>query len=157
MLLYALTILVSAFLLFQIEPIIAKLILPWFGGSANVWTTCLLFFQIVLLLGYLYAHAVVRYLRPKAQVALHIGLLAASLLALPVIPAAAWKPIGNEDPVFRILGLLAVTIGIPYFCSRPPGPWCKPGTRGATTAPFPIDCTRSRTRDRCSPCSAIRC
>ena len=52
----------------------------------------------------------VRYLRPKAQVALHIGLLAASLLALPVIPAAAWKPIGNEDPVFRILGLLAVTI-----------------------------------------------
>ena len=71
MLLYALTILVSAFLLFQIEPIIAKAILPWFGGSANVWTTCLLFFQIVLLLGYLYAHAVVRYLRPKAQVALH--------------------------------------------------------------------------------------
>jgi SAM-dependent methyltransferase len=122
MLLYALTILVSAFLLFQIEPIIAKLILPWFGGSANVWTTCLLFFQIVLLLGYLYAHAVVRYLRPKAQVALHIGLLAASLLALPVIPAAAWKPIGNEDPVFRILGLLAVTIGIPYFLLSTTGP-----------------------------------
>jgi len=67
-LLYALTILVSAFLLFQIEPIIAKVILPWFGGSANVWTTCLLFFQIVVLLGYLYAHAVVRYLRPKAQI-----------------------------------------------------------------------------------------
>ena len=122
MLLYALTILVSAFLLFQIEPIIAKAILPWFGGSANVWTTCLLFFQIVLLLGYLYAHAVVRYLRPKTQMMLHIGLLAASLLVLPVIPAAAWKPTGNEDPVFRILGLLAVTIGIPYFLLSTTGP-----------------------------------
>jgi hypothetical protein len=122
MLLYALTILVSAFLLFEIEPIIAKAILPWFGGSANVWTTCLLFFQIVLLLGYLYAHAVVRYLRPRAQVMLHIGLLAASLLVLPVVPAAAWKPTGNEDPVFRILGLLAVTIGIPYFLLSATGP-----------------------------------
>jgi spermidine synthase len=120
--LYALTILVSAFLLFQIEPIIAKAILPWFGGSANVWTTCLLFFQIVLLLGYLYAHAVVRYLRPRAQVMLHIGLLAASVLALPVVPAAAWQPTENEDPVFRILGLLAVTIGIPYFLLSTTGP-----------------------------------
>ena len=122
MLLYALTVLVSAFLLFQIEPIIAKAILPWFGGSANVWTTCLLFFQIVLLLGYLYAHAVIRYLRTKAQVVLHIGLLAASLLALPVVPGAAWKPTGNEDPVLRILGLLAVTIGVPYFLLSTTGP-----------------------------------
>jgi hypothetical protein len=121
-LLYALTILVSAFLLFQIEPVIAKMILPWFGGSANVWTTCLLFFQIVLLLGYLYAHAVVRYLRPKAQIALHIGLLAASLWALPAIPAATWKPIGSEDPALRILGLLAVTIGVPYFLLSTTGP-----------------------------------
>src|SRR5579862_7992723 len=122
MILYALTVLVSAFLLFQVEPIIAKLILPWFGGSANVWTTCLLFFQIVLLLGYLYAHLTVRYLRPKAQVALHIGLLAASLLALPVIPSPAWKPVGNEDPAFRILGLLAATIGVPYFLLSTTGP-----------------------------------
>ncbi len=120
--LYALTILVSAFLLFQIEPVIAKMILPWFGGSANVWTTCLLFFQIVLLLGYLYAHAVVRYLRPKAQVVLHLALLAASLWALPVIPATAWKPSGNEDPALHILGLLAVTIGIPYFLLSTTGP-----------------------------------
>lgn len=119
---YALTILVSAFLLFQIEPIIAKLILPWFGGSANVWTTCLLFFQVVLLLGYLYAYTVVRYLRPKVQVVLHIGLLSASLLALPAIPGAAWKPTGDEDPGFRILGLLAVTIGAPYFLLSTTGP-----------------------------------
>ena len=61
MILYALTILVSAFLLFQVQPVIAKIILPWFGGSAAVWTTCLLFFQMVLLLGYLYSHAVIRW------------------------------------------------------------------------------------------------
>jgi hypothetical protein len=121
-LLYAITTLVSAFLLFQIEPIIAKMILPWFGGSANVWTTCLLFFQIVLLLGYLYAHTVIRYLRPKVGVALHIGLLVVSLLALPVIPGAAWKPIGTEDPAIRILGLLAVTVGVPYFLLSTTGP-----------------------------------
>jgi hypothetical protein len=135
MLLYALTVLVSAFLLFQIEPIIAKLILPWFGGSANVWTTCLLFFQMVLLLGYLYAHAVVRFLRPKAQVGMHIGLLAASLLALPAIPAAGWKPTENGDPTFRILGLLAVTVGIPYFLLSATGPlvqaWYARRYRGA--------------------------
>src|SRR5438270_1554363 len=107
MVLYALTILVSAFLLFQVQPIIAKIILPWFGGSAAVWTTCLLFFQMVLLLGYLYAHAVVRYLKPRMQMVLHIGLLVASAAALPIYPAASLKPSGTADPTFGILGLLA--------------------------------------------------
>ncbi len=104
--LYAVTIFLSAFLLFEVEPIIAKIVLPWFGGSAAVWTTCLLFFQAVLLLGYLYAHVVVRRLEPRTQVLLHIALLAASILALPVIPSPSWKPMGNEDPAWRILGLL---------------------------------------------------
>src|SRR5467141_50890 len=90
MFLYALTILVSAFLLFQVQPVIAKIILPWFGGSAAVWTTCMLFFQIVLLLGYLYAHAVIRYLKPRMQVILHVGVLLLSVAALPVYPNAAW-------------------------------------------------------------------
>src|ERR1700704_5407824 len=76
--LYAVTIFFSAFLLFEIQPIIAKIVLPWFGGSAAVWTTCMLFFQVVLLLGYLYAHLAVRRLQPRAQILLHIGLLAAS-------------------------------------------------------------------------------
>jgi hypothetical protein len=122
MLLYALTILVSAFLLFQVQPIMAKMILPWFGGSAAVWTTCLLFFQCLLLLGYLYAHAVFRYLTSQVQALLHIALLAISLFALPVIPAAAWKPAGGEDPTFRILGLLAATVGLPYFLLSTTGP-----------------------------------
>src|SRR5215471_6829946 len=115
MLLYALTILVSAFLLFQVQPVIAKIILPWFGGSAAVWTTCMLFFQIALLLGYLYAHAVVRYLKPRMQMIVHIALLVISVLALPIYPNASWKPSGSEDPTLAILRLLAVTVGLPYF------------------------------------------
>jgi hypothetical protein len=122
MLLYALTILVSAFLLFQVQPIIAKIILPWFGGTAAVWTICLLFFQAVLLLGYVYAHALVRYLKPRAQMAVHIGLLAVSALALPVYPNVAWKPTGTEEPTLRILGLLAATVGLPYFLLSTTGP-----------------------------------
>src|ERR1039457_766994 len=98
MLLYALTTVVSAFLLFQVQPIIAKIILPWFGGSAAVWTVCLLFFQMVLLLGYLYAHTVVRYLKPRAQMMLHGGLLVVSAVALPIYPAAWLKPAATADP-----------------------------------------------------------
>ena len=122
MVLYALTILVSAFLLFQVQPVIAKIILPWFGGSAAVWTTCLLFFQMVLLLGYLYAHAVIRYLKPRVQMAVHALLLAASALALPVYPNLAWKPSGTEEPTLAILRLLAVTVGLPYFLLSTTGP-----------------------------------
>src|SRR5215831_19123256 len=122
MILYALTILVSAFLLFQVQPIIAKIILPWFGGSAAVWTTCLLFFQMVLLLGYLYAHAVVRYLKPRTQMMLHGGLLLLSVAALPIYPNQSWKPSGTEEPTFAILVLLGVTVGLPYFLLSTTGP-----------------------------------
>jgi hypothetical protein len=122
MLLYALTILVSAFLLFQVQPVIAKIILPWFGGTAAVWTTCLVFFQMVLLLGYLYAHAVVRYLKPKTQVLLHAGLLIVSAAALPIYPKLAWKPSGTEEPTFAIVKLLLLSVGLPYFLLSTTGP-----------------------------------
>jgi len=122
MLLYACTIFLSAFLLFQVQPLIAKMILPWFGGSAAVWTACVLFFQLLLLLGYLYAHWSIRYLRPKAQSTLHLALLAASLLMLPAIPNTGWKPAGGEDPTLRIFGLLGATIGLPYFLLSTTGP-----------------------------------
>ena len=122
MALYAITILVSAFLLFQVQPVIAKIILPWFGGSAAVWTTCMLFFQLALLLGYLYAHALVRYLKPRAQMIVHSSLLVVSVLALPIFPSAGWKPSGPEEPILRILGLLAVTVGLPYFLLSTTGP-----------------------------------
>jgi hypothetical protein len=122
MLLYALTILVSAFLLFQVQPVIAKIILPWFGGSAAVWTTCLLFFQMVLLLGYFYAHAVVRYLKPRTQMLVHVGLLIVSAAALPIYPAESWKPTGGEEPMLAILKLLALSVGLPYFLLSTTGP-----------------------------------
>ena len=119
---YGLTIFLSAFLLFQVQPIIGKMILPWFGGSASVWTTCMLFFQVLLLLGYLYTHWIVRFLSPRGQSLLHICLLAAALLLLPLSPSPDWRPTGAENPTGRILLLLAATIGLPYFVLSTTGP-----------------------------------
>jgi SAM-dependent methyltransferase len=112
---YAATIFVSAFLLFLVQPVMAKQILPWFGGSAAVWTTCLVFFQTALLAGYAYCDLTARRMRPVAQVRLHIALLAVSLAVLPIVPDAHWKPGGSENPLWLILGLLIATIGLPYF------------------------------------------
>ena len=119
---YGLTIFLSAFLLFQVQPMIGKMILPWFGGSASVWTTCMLFFQMTLLLGYLYSHWVVRFLSPRQQSLIHIALLLVSLALLPISPSEAWKPTGAENPTLRILGLLLVSIGLPYFVLSTTGP-----------------------------------
>jgi len=113
--LYAATIFVSAFLLFLVQPVMAKQILPWFGGSAAVWTTCLVFFQSTLLAGYAYSDLAVHRLTPRLQVRLHTALLLLSLAVLPIVPGADWKPLGSENPSWRILGLLAATIGLPYF------------------------------------------
>jgi hypothetical protein len=118
---YALTIFLSAFLLFQVQPLIGKYILPWFGGSPAVWTTCMLLFQILLLLGYGYAHLLSQ-LRPRLQGVLHAALLTASLWFLPITPDDAWKPIGSESPTWRILALLTGTIGVPYFLLSSTGP-----------------------------------
>ncbi len=111
---FALTILLSAFLLFQIQPLIAKLILPWFGGSAAVWTSCMLFFQMALLGGYAYAHWL-NGMKGSRQVMIHAGLLAVSFLSLPIVPSEFWKPATPGDPLLRILGLLTATVGLPYF------------------------------------------
>jgi hypothetical protein len=111
---YAATIFISSFLLFLVQPIIAKQILPWFGGSAAVWTTCLVFFQSALLAGYAYADLTIR-LGPRRQALLHVALLVASLAFLPIIASASWKPQGDEAPIFAILVLLGATIGLPYF------------------------------------------
>jgi len=119
---YALAIFVGAFLLFQVQPLIGKYILPWFGGGPGVWTTCMLFFQTVLLAGYAYAHLLSRWFRPRAQVVIHLVLLTAAVLLLPITPADAWKPTGNEDPILRILGLLLASIGLPYFILSSTGP-----------------------------------
>ena len=122
MAIYAATIFVSAFILFLVQPLMAKQILPWFGGSAAVWTTCMVFFQVALLVGYAYADASIRWFKPRTQVIVHGALVVLSLAALPIIPDAAWKPLGDEDPTWQILGLLIATSGMPYQLLSTTGP-----------------------------------
>ncbi len=121
---YALTIFLSAFLLFQVQPLMGKYLLPWFGGAPAVWTTCMLFFQVLLLGGYAYAHWTVSHLDPRVQRRVQVGLLFAStalaVLLLfvwksPILPPAAWKPNGAASPTTHILGLLGAGVGLPYF------------------------------------------
>ncbi|MFN9895580.1 MAG: spermidine synthase [Acidobacteriota bacterium] len=122
MLLYAITVFLSSFLLFQVQPILAKMILPWFGGSAAVWNACMLFFQAALLAGYTYAHLLFAKVPARRAGKIHTGLLALSLLTLPILPGAAWKPTGGENPALQILGLLTATVGLPYFLLSTTGP-----------------------------------
>ncbi len=122
MTLFAASIFLSAFLLFLVQPLIAKAILPWFGGSAAVWTTCLMFFQTALLAGYAYAHASVRFLKPRTQAALHAVLLLASLFTLPILPGPGLKPSDAFDPASRITILLMISVGLPYLLLSANGP-----------------------------------
>jgi hypothetical protein len=107
---YGVAIFASAFLLFELEPIIAKMILPWFGGVAAVWAVCLVFFQVTLLFGYLYAHLLARRFSPRAQGFIHAALLLASLFVLRIVPREGWKPTGPEHPALRILVLLCASM-----------------------------------------------
>jgi hypothetical protein len=131
---FALTVLAGAFLLFEVQPLIGKYILPWFGGGPGVWTTCMLFFQTLLLGGYAWAHFVARRLKPRAQVLAQAALVLAALLLLPITPSDAWKPHGAGNPTLQILILLAASLGVPYFVLSTTGPlmqhWfarCRPG------------------------------
>ncbi len=113
-LLAGLSIFAAAFLLFALEPLVAKRILPWFGGSSAVWSVCLVFYQVALLAGYSYARVLTRYLRQRWQVLVHIVLLAGSLALLPIGPGARWKPDANGQPAWLILVMLTATIGLPF-------------------------------------------
>jgi hypothetical protein len=119
---FAVCIFLSAFLLFQVEPMIAKYILPWFGGSPAVWSTVMLFFQVLLTGGYAYAAWLTRRVRRREKV--HLVLLGSSVLLMlilgilwksPITPGADWKPQGGAFPVWGIFKLLLVSVGLPYF------------------------------------------
>jgi tetratricopeptide (TPR) repeat protein len=112
---YGLAAFTSAFLLFQIQPLMGRYLLPLFGGVPAVWTACLLFFQLVLLAGYGYAHLSVRWLKPRVQVLLHLGLLAVALATLRINPNAFSKALPGTQPILQILLLLSLSIGLPYF------------------------------------------
>jgi len=114
----------SAFLLFQIQPLISKTILPWFGGAPSLWSTAMLFFQVLLMGGYAYAGCLVSRLSPRRQGIVHLALLGFSLILLlalglawdsPITPDGRWRPQGTEVPQWQILKILAVAVGVPYF------------------------------------------
>ncbi len=113
--LFALTLFLSAALLFLIEPMIAKMILPRFGGTPAVWITCMVFFQAALLAGYGYAHLATKWLGLRRQAGLHVLWLLLPAVSLPIGVAAGWSPRGEEDPTWLLLGLLVVSIGLPFF------------------------------------------
>jgi spermidine synthase len=128
---YGLTIFCGAFLLFQVQLLLGKYILPWFGGTPAVWTTCMLFFQLLLLGGYLYAHLLSTKLSARTQTVVHITVLglSASLLTLgalvwktPLLPGPSWRPNSSDFPVTQILRLLLVAVGLPYLCLSASGP-----------------------------------
>ena len=110
--LYAGSVAWSSALLFVVQPILAKSLLPRFGGSASVWITCMVFFQVALLLGYLYSFCLARYLGAKAQALTHLGLLTLSLGALPL---RVRPEVTSGSPTIAILYLLASSVGLPYF------------------------------------------
>lgn len=118
---FAGTIFCSAFLLFLVQPLMAKQILPWFGGSAAVWSVCMVFFQVTLLAGYAYSDVLTRW-SVKRQAQIHVSLLVASVALMPIVTHARWKPMGGENPSLWILGLLVSTIGLPYFLLSTTGP-----------------------------------
>jgi hypothetical protein len=130
-LLFAATIGVGACLLFQVQFILGKQILPWFGGAPQVWTTCMLFFQLLLLLGYAYAHLLGGLADPRRQRNIHLAALGLATVLLlirllvwpsPITPADTWKPGPGDSPAPAILGLLLFTIGPPFLVLASTGP-----------------------------------
>lgn len=120
--LYAITIFLGAFLLFGVQPLIGRFLLPWFGGTPEVWTTCMLFFQIFLLAGYAWSHLSIRFFSPRRQVLSQILLLAVAAVTLSVSPADWLKPSGTDNPVLKILIICTVCVGLPYFLLSTTGP-----------------------------------
>lgn len=113
--LFAATMFVSATLLFWIQPLFAKMVLPLLGGSPSVWNTAMVFFQAVLLAGYAYSHLLSRQCGQRSQILLHLGVLAVAVLALPIGVAHGWHPDADTPPTLWLLGLLCASIGAPFF------------------------------------------
>ncbi len=139
-LLFAATTFASAFLIFLVQPIVAKRIVPWFGGVPAVWSLCLAFYQTTLFVGYAYAHILIARAGARSQLVVHAAAVAAAALALPVLPGDAWKPEGTEDPSAQILAMLLVNVALPFFALAATGPlvavWF--ARRYPTRSPYPL-------------------
>ncbi len=119
---FAATVFLSAFLLFLVQPLVSRAILPWFGGTPGVWSVCMLFFQLVLFGGYAYSHLLTTRLSPRVRTAVHLGLLVVACSPLPILPSPEWKPTGEEDPTGRIVLTLLASVGLPFFVLATTGP-----------------------------------
>jgi len=139
-LLFAAAAFASAFLIFLVQPLVGKRILPWFGGVPAVWTLCLAFYQTALFVGYAYAHGLIRFARPAHQLPVHAGVFAAALLALPVLPPDRWRPTGSEDPSAAILAMLCVHVAPPFVALAATGPLVQAwfARRHPTRSPYPL-------------------
>ena len=113
--LFTVTLFVSAALLFVVEPMFAKMVLPLLGGAPAVWNTCLVFYQAALLVGYLYAHLSLQWLGPRRQAALHLLVLCLPWAVLPIGVAKGWLPPPDVFPVFWLWMLLSVSVGLPFL------------------------------------------
>lgn len=120
--LYASAIFASAFLIFLVQPMVGKRILPWFGGVPAVWTLCLAFYQTTLFLGYAYAHLVIRFVRPGLQLALHALAVGAAIASLPVLPEAPPDSLIDTDPTMAVLRLLTSNVAMPFLVLASTGP-----------------------------------
>lgn len=130
---YAVTVFLSSILLFQIQPMIAKAMLPWFGGAASVWTASMLFFQVALLLGYVYAHWLATRFTLRRQLAVHTVVIAATLLALPPVPDSRW----GAYALGGVLLALLASVGAPYFALSTTSPLAQAWmARTGTGAPY---------------------
>ncbi len=139
LLLFVGTIFASAFLIFLVQPIVGKRILPWFGGAPGVWTVCLAFYQASLFLGYGYAHLLIRYVSPPLQLATHALAFTGAVLTLPVLPGDAWKP-GPGDPSTSILAMLSVNVALPFLALAATGPLVQTwfASRYPDRSPYPL-------------------
>jgi spermidine synthase len=138
--LFASTTFASAFLIFLVQPIVAKRILPWFGGVPAVWSLCLAFYQTALFAGYAYAHLLIARARARTQLFVHAAVVAAAAIALPVLPSDAWKPEGTGDPSAQILAMLLANVALPFFALAATGPlvaaWF--ARRHPARSPYPL-------------------
>ena len=112
---YTLTMFVSAMLLFLVQPMFAKMVLPLLGGSPAVWNTAIVVYQVMLLAGYCYAHAATRWLGVRRQAALHAVLILLPLLVLPIAVPTGWNPPSEGNPIPWLLAVLIVAVGLPFF------------------------------------------
>ncbi len=139
-LLFGAAIFLSAFLLFLVQPMVGKRILPWFGGTPAVWTLCLAFYQTTLFMGYAYAHLLIRFASPALQLAIHTTAVGAALLWLPVLPETAWQPVGVESPSWDIMAMLMANVALPFLVLASTGPLLQAWfvRRHPRSSPYPL-------------------